>query len=125
MNTNLSFITNEENQSLKERFRALIKDTSFFDCLVGYFYSSGFYAVYPALENTDKIRILIGISTNKQTFDMMERANRQPQQAVDFSHAETKQEIGNLVENEMADSEDNRNVEDGVRTCIDWITTIP
>jgi hypothetical protein len=62
MNTNLSFITNEKKQSLKERFSALIKNTSFFDCLVGYFYSSGFFAVYPALENTDKIRIL---NTNK------------------------------------------------------------
>jgi superfamily II DNA or RNA helicase len=121
MNTNLSFITNEENQSLKERFRALIKDTSFFDCLVGYFYSSGFYAVYPALENTDKIRILIGIGTNRQTFDMLEQANRQPQSVFAFSHAETKQEIENLVENEMADSEDNRNVEEGVHTFIDWI----
>ena len=121
MNSNLSFITNEENQSLKERFRTLIKDTSFFDCLVGYFYSSGFYAVYPALENTDKIRILIGIGTNRQTFDMLEQANRQLQSVFDFSHAETKQEIENLVENEMADSEDNRNVEDGVQTFIDWI----
>jgi len=121
MNNNLSFITNEESQSLKERFRTLIKDTSFFDCLVGYFYSSGFYTLYPALENTDKMRILIGISTNRQTFDMMEQANKQSQQAFDFSHAETKQEIENLVENEMADSEDNRNVEDGVHTFIDWI----
>ena len=121
MSSNLSFITNEENQSLKERFRALIKDTSFFDCLVGYFYSSGFYAVYPALENTDKIRILIGIGTNRQTFDMLEQANRQPQSVFAFSHAETKQEIENLVENEMADSEDNRNVEEGVHTFIDWI----
>ncbi|HDP99362.1 MAG TPA: helicase [bacterium] len=121
MNSNISFITNEENQSLKERFRALIKDTSFFDCLVGYFYSSGFYAVYPALENTDRIRILIGIGTNRQTFDMLEQANRQSQSAFDFSHAETKQEIENLVEQEMADSEDNRNVEDGVHTFIDWI----
>jgi hypothetical protein len=38
MNTDLSFITNEENQSLKKRFEVLIKDTSFFDCLVGYFF---------------------------------------------------------------------------------------
>jgi superfamily II DNA/RNA helicase len=121
MNTNLSFITNEENQSLKERFRALIKDTSFFDCLVGYFYSSGFHAVYPALENTDKIRILIGIGTNRQTFDMLGQANKQPQSVFDFSHAETKQKIENLVENEMADSEDNRNVEEGVHNFIDWI----
>jgi len=122
MSNNLSFITNEESQGLKERFRTLIKDTFFFDCLVGYFYSSGFYTVYPALENTDKMRILIGISTNRQTFAMMEQANKQSQQAFAFSHAETKQEIENLVENEMADSEDSRNVEDGVHTFIDWIS---
>ena len=60
MTADLTFITNEPNQSLKDRFNVLIKDTSLFDCLVGYFYSSGFYAIYPALENTDKIRILIG-----------------------------------------------------------------
>ena len=49
MNTDLSFITNEENQSLKNRFEVLIKDTSLFDCLVGYFYSSGFHAIYKSL----------------------------------------------------------------------------
>jgi hypothetical protein len=58
MNTDLSFITNEENQTLKERFEVLIKDTSFFDCLVGYFYTSGFHAIYQSLEHTEKIRIL-------------------------------------------------------------------
>lgn len=121
MNSNLSFITNEENQNLKERFRSLIKDTLFFDCLVGYFYSSGFYSIYPALDNTDKIRILIGIGTNRQTFDMLEQANRQPESMNDFSHAETKQEIENLVEHEMAESEDNKEVEKGVNTFVDWI----
>jgi len=44
MTTDLSFITNEKNQSLKNRFEVLIKDTSFFDCLAGYFYTSGFHA---------------------------------------------------------------------------------
>jgi hypothetical protein len=106
MNTDLSFITNEENQSLKERFRFLIKDTSFFDCLVGYFYSSGFHAVYPSLENTEKLRILIGIGTNRQAFEIMQEANRSIQRSFDFSHAEAKKEIENLVETEMADSED-------------------
>jgi len=43
MNTDLSFITNDKKQNLKERFEVIIKDTSFFDCLVGYFYSSGDY----------------------------------------------------------------------------------
>ena len=121
MNTYLSFITNEGDQSLKERFSVLIKDTSFFDCLVGYFYSSGFHAIYPSLESTDKIRILIGISTNQHTFEMMEKANKPTQQAFDFSHAETKQEIETLVQNEMEVSEDNRNVEEGVHKFIEWI----
>jgi superfamily II DNA or RNA helicase len=121
MSTDLSFITNEESQSLKERFEVLIKDTSFFDCLVGYFYSSGFHAIYSSLENTEKIRILIGISTSRQTFEMMENANKPTQQAFDFSHTEAKQEVENLVQKEMVDSEDNRNVEEGVHKFIEWI----
>lgn len=43
MNSDLTFITNEENKNLQERFRVLIKDTSFFDCLAWYFYTGGFY----------------------------------------------------------------------------------
>ena len=121
MNTDLSFITNEENQSLKDRFEVLIKDTSFFDCLVGYFYSSGFHAIYQSLENTEKIRILIGISTSRQTFELLENANKPKQQQIDFSHAEAKQEVENLVQKEMEDSEDNRKVEEGVHKFIEWI----
>ncbi|MFV1951143.1 MAG: phospholipase D-like domain-containing protein, partial [Nitrospinota bacterium] len=121
MNTDLSFITNEENQTLKDRFEVLIKDTSFFDCLVGYFYSSGFYAICQSLENTEKIRILIGISTSRQTFEMMEKANKPTQQTFDFSHAEAKQEVENLVQKEMEDSEENRKVEEGVNKFIEWV----
>ena len=54
MTTDLTFITNEQGNNLKDRFRALIKDTCFFDVLVGYFYTSGFYAIYPQLEETEK-----------------------------------------------------------------------
>ena len=121
MNTDLSFITNEENQTLKERFEVLIKDTSFFDCLVGFFYSSGFHAIYKSLENTEKIRILIGISTSRQTFELLENANKPKQQQIDFSHAEAKQEVENLVQKEMEDSEDNRKIEEGVNKFIEWV----
>ncbi len=71
MINDLTFIMNEKGHNLKDRFEVLIKDTSFFDCLVGYFYSSGFHALYRSLENTEKIRILIGISTNKSTHDLI------------------------------------------------------
>jgi len=71
MSSDLTFITNEKSRSLKARFGVLIKDTAFFDCLVGYFYTSGFHAIYKSLEKTERIRILIGISTNRQTYEMM------------------------------------------------------
>lgn len=122
MNTDLSFITNEKNVSLKERFEVLIRDTSFFDCLVGYFYTSGFHALYSSLEKTEKIRILIGISTNKQTLDLINEANTTPQQKIiEFSHSETKEEVEKLVELELADSEDNRKVEEGVHKFVEWV----
>ncbi len=46
MITDLTFITNEYNQTHKDRFHVLIRDGRFFDCLVGYFYTSGFHAIY-------------------------------------------------------------------------------
>ena len=120
-NTDLAFSINEEQQNLKARFRVLTKDTKFFDCLVGYFYTSGFHAVYKSLENTEKIRILIGINTSKLTYDLLTKATQDLQQSMQFSHAETKQEYSRLVEKEMEDSEDKREVEEGVVKFIEWI----
>ncbi len=86
-----------------------------------YFYTSGFYAVYESLENTEEIRILIGISTGKPTYDLLTKANQSPQQSMRFSHAERKQEYSGLVEKEMEDSEDKQEVEEGVVKFIEWI----
>lgn len=120
-NTDLTFITNEKQKNLKSRFQALIKDTRFFDCLVGYFYTSGFHAIYRSLEKSEKIRILIGISTSRQTYDLMTETNNNRQQLLQFSHAETKQAYAGLVEKEMEDSEDKREIEEGVAKFIEWI----
>ncbi|PIZ74518.1 helicase [Candidatus Peregrinibacteria bacterium CG_4_10_14_0_2_um_filter_43_11] len=121
MNSDLTFITNEGAQSLKQRFEVLIKDTKFFDCLVGYFYSSGFHAVYKSLEKTEKVRILIGISTNKQTYELMEKAKVEKQQSLQFSSSETKEQLGEMVENEMENAEDSERTEGGVAKFIEWI----
>ena len=118
MNTDLTFITNEKNRNLLERFKVLIKDTQFFDVLVGYFYTSGFYALYKSLESTKKIRILIGISTSKTTLDLIQKSY---QQTLQFSHAETKEQFSDLVTDEMNVSEDSRQVEEGVFKFIEWL----
>ena len=121
MSSDLTFITNEKNKHLLDRFNILIKDTRFFDVLVGYFYTSGFHALYKSLEATKKIRILIGISTNKETVTLINKANSDFQSTLSFSHAEVKKEFENHVSDEMANSEDNPHVEDGVLKFIEWL----
>lgn len=113
----LTFISNEPGQTLKDRFEQLIKDCKFFDCLVAYFYISGFHAIHKSLEKTEKIRILIGISTNKETYNLIRKSteNSPP------SHSEIKQIVESKIENEMEESEDNQSVEEGVKKFIEWI----
>jgi len=121
MSTDLTFITNEEGKKLKDRFETLIRDSKYFDCLVGYFFISGFHQIYRALENTEKIRILIGIGTDKTTYELLSSCNEEIQQTLSFSHAETKQVIEGYVENELAESEDSSDVENGINKFTEWI----
>jgi superfamily II DNA or RNA helicase/HKD family nuclease len=116
--SDLTFITNENNRTLLDRFNTLIKDTRYFDVLVGYFYTSGFYALYKSLENTEKIRILIGISTNKQAIDLIKEAE---DQIFQFSHAQTKNHFSNMIIDEISNSQDNRAVESGVYKFLEWL----
>lgn len=112
MTNDLTFITNENGKNLKDRFSKLIKDTRFFDVLVGYFYTSGFYAIYPQLEKTEKIRILIGISTNKQTYNLLQQVQ---------SHKVVGDTVGESVKAEMEESENSYEVESGVYKFLEWI----
>ena len=116
--SDLTFITNEKEETLLNRFKVLIKDTELFDVLVGYFYTSGFHSLYPSLEKTKKIRILIGISTNKQVLDWMKLAH---QQELQFSSAETKEKLAKMIVDEMGVAEDSNEVEQGVTKFIAWL----
>lgn len=115
--SDLTFITNEGKQTLLERFKVLVEDTKFFDVLVGYFYTSGFHSVYESLENTKRVRILIGISTNRQTLDLIETS----QQQFHFSHAETKEKFSTMLIGEMENAEDSSRVENGVKKFLEWM----
>jgi superfamily II DNA/RNA helicase len=121
MTTDLTFITNEKGENLLNRFSTLIKDTQFFDCLVGYFYTSGFHSLYRSLEKTETIRILIGISTNRETFNLIQEANKENPQTLQLSHKETKDEFTNQLIDEMETSKDSLEVEDGVKKFIEWL----
>jgi superfamily II DNA/RNA helicase/HKD family nuclease len=119
-NSDLTFIINDKNQALLDRFRILIKDTQFFDVLVGYFFASGFHALYKSLEKTEKIRILIGIGTSKEIVRLIEKSKTE-QPMLQLSSAEVKEQLEGSVVNEMEGSEDNPSVEEGVRKFIEWL----
>ena len=119
--SDLTFITNENSQNLLERFKVLIKDTELFDVLVGYFYTSGFHALYESLETTKKIRILIGISTNKETANLIQKFQEKQQYRLQFSHAETKRYFSDLVAKEIECCKDEKPVEDGIIKFMEWL----
>ena len=119
--TDLTFITNEENQSLLSRFRVLIRDTELFDVLVGYFYSSGFHALFRSLERTKHIRILIGISSDKETADWIKSAEQQELLFSHVAHAEVKERFSQKLIQEMDGSKDAKEVYDGVIKFMEWL----
>jgi superfamily II DNA/RNA helicase len=119
--TDLTFITNEAGKSLRDRFVVLLNDdTRFFDCLVGYFFISGFHRLHPALSNTEKIRILIGIKTDRATYDLIQTAKGQQEFALE-SHAQVRERLPGEILEEFQKSGDSSVIEDGVRKFVEWI----
>lgn len=121
--TDLTFFTNEEGSSLLNRFKSTLKDTQLFDVLVGYFRASGFYQLYDALEPVDKIRILVGLNIDRESYDMIQI----PQQngMFDFeSHQRTKKIYQENLKVEIENSEENENkLEIGIKKFIEFLQT--
>jgi len=121
MSSDLTFITNEAGKNLRDRFGALLgEDTRFFDCLVGYFFISGFHKLHPALTKTEKIRILVGIKTDAATVELIRSAKEQ-QEFVLESHAQVKERLPGEILNEFQRTSDSAEIEDGIRKFVEWI----
>ncbi len=122
MTTDLTFITNDGDTSLRDRFNDLLtagKGTRYFDCLVGYFFISGFYRLYSSLETTEKIRILIGLKTDLKTYSLIKAADDQLQTYY-TSFAETKELVPSTILDELESSPDTSRVELGIKKFIQW-----
>jgi hypothetical protein len=115
LHTDLTFITNEAGQDLLGRFKALIRGTRFFDALVGYFYTSGFHLLCDSLEITERVRILIGIGTSKDTTDLIAEARRPVQRELGFSHRQAADAFAEAVAAELEPPAQDDLVELGVR----------
>lgn len=120
--TDLTFFTNESDKTLLDRFKVTIEqNTRFFDVLVGFFKTSGFFKLYESLEKTEKIRILAGISINRYAYELIKKAEQEKQLSLRLSHSEAKDDFKENVISEMETAPDKQEVQDGVEKFIEWI----
>ncbi len=119
MNTDLTFLTNESDRKLSTRLNSLLSKSSRFDCLVGYFYLSGFYLIRESLEPCEKTRILIGLETEREVFEALQRAKIQ--QSFNFrSTAETVKDFTQIVLKQLETAEETAEVETGIEQFVRW-----
>lgn len=115
----LTFFTNENGQTLGERFNKIIKNnTQYFDVLVGYFRTSGFYQLYEALEDVEKIRILVGINVDEETLILN---NMAVNDKMYFSPKEIKRFTNKSIKDELESSDDTFEVDLGVKKFIEYV----
>lgn len=116
--TDTMFFTNEPGLKLEDRFKSTLVNVETFDILVGYFRTSGFKALCNEFENIDKIRILIGLSTDKRTVEAYQQSKQ-----LDFleSHTNAKDIFSKELEKELYSSEDNYDVEYSIRKFVEFL----
>lgn len=121
MLTDTKFFTNEPENTLYERFSTILQsNTQFFDVLVGYFRTSGFFRMYEALENVEKIRILVGLNVDRFTVRIIDQS-KDGNGYVAVAAAEAHNAIHESVEREYEEAPASAAIEKGVRYFIDWL----
>ena len=120
--TDHTFFTNQPGQTLLDRFKATLHDTKYFDVLVGYFRSSGFYQLYEAIEPIDKVRILVGLGIDEGAYKTINQY--QNQTTIDFeSHYNAKKEFQQNLINEIENSKElDERLEVGLEHFIRFLT---
>jgi superfamily II DNA or RNA helicase len=113
------FFTNKEGQSLLERLKqSLPKNTKYFDVLVGYFRASGFLEIYEHLNSINKIRILVGINTDKKIQQSV--LNEKELSKNPLSSPEARENyLNNTIK--KINSKDSKKIEKGLKKFIELI----
>lgn len=121
MSTDTKFFTNQNGFSLLDRFKTTLKDSKYFDILVGYFRLSGFHQLYDSFDKIERTRILVGLSVDKDTFDIIQY--NQENGLIDFeSHKNTKLQYEKNIINEIESvSENNAQVQFGIIKFIELL----
>src|SRR5690606_32332001 len=96
---------------------ATLKDVQYFDLLVGYFRTSGFQRLARELGETEKIRILVGLSIDQQAYVSLQQV-----QGLDLeSGMRTKEVFVRNLQEEMDNSEDTAEVSDSAESMVEFL----
>ncbi|KAA6338474.1 ATP-dependent RNA helicase DbpA, partial [termite gut metagenome] len=121
--TDTRFFTNENGLTLLDRFKSTLKDSQYFDILVGYFRLSGFHQLYDSFEKIEKTRILVGLNVDRQTYDIL--MYNQENGLIDFeSDKNTKlQYEKNLINEIESVSENIEQIQLGIKKFIEFLSS--
>ena len=115
------FFTNEPDKDLYTRFSKILQsNTEFFDVLVGYFRTSGFFKLKDAMKGVNKIRILVGLNVDRFTVRIIDEAKG----IIDYERRTEKEGrdfVSGDIQKEFIDAPVDEKVESGVRTFIEWL----
>ncbi len=121
MHNDLTFFTNEPERDLYSRFSTILRsNTQFFDILVGYFRTSGFFKMKDAMEDVEKIRILVGLNVDKYTVKIIDKVNMELKYEAP-TEKQAKESFADSIEREFERTEPTSEIEQGVRTFIEWL----
>ena len=118
---NLShLITNRGENTLKKRLQEYIPHTSALDILVGYFYFSGFHYLKSEFQQTDKIRILVGMGVDEKIVTAT-KAGTQLDFSI-FTQEEAKKEIVKRARNGFKQAKQTKAEFDGLWDLIQMVS---
>ncbi|MCZ8168619.1 MAG: helicase-related protein [Flavobacterium sp.] len=110
------FFTNSHERNLFEKFKGLfdkMKDLHSFHAVVGYFRSSGYFALQPYLKNVKDIKILVGINVDQMFAESQRRG------LIYFGDEnKTKEEFLKWFIQDIKDARYSAEVEDGILQFI-------
>ena len=114
----LKFFTNMPERDLYSRFSTILRNhTQFFDILVGYFRTSGFFRLYSAMKDIEEIRVLVGLNVDRKTVEIIDRVNGQ------LTIKQATEVFSDAIEAEFEAAPTSADVEKGVRYFIEWLKT--
>lgn len=113
------FFTNEKENTLINKFDGIFKHTSvhYFDALVGYFRSSGYFQIREYLKNVAKVRILVGIDVD---YLISESARKGLE--FNFNTQVTRDEFIREFKEDIQQASYKKDVEDGIIQFVEDVT---